>query len=272
MRFNDVPRLGIGTWMMGDDVSKRDDEIAAIRSGLDAGLRLIDTAEMYGDGRSEELVGEAIAGRRDEVFLVSKVLPENSSHDGVRRSLRASLERLGTDYLDCYLLHWRGAVPLAETVAAFDEAVSEGLIRSWGVSNFDPDDLHELQSISGDCATNQVLYNLTRRGPEVDLFPLMRMLGMPAMAYSPIEQGRLFEGEHGKRLAAIASEAGLSPAVLALAWVMRDGSTIAIPKTSSLERMQENVSALDLELTDGVLAALEDAFPAPERSGPLETI
>lgn len=268
----DSVSLGIGTWFLGDHPSHRSQEIEAIRAGLDAGLRIVDTAEMYGDGRAEDLVGEAISGRRDDVYLVSKVLPYHADRAGVRKALGASLERLGTDYLDLYLLHWPGDVPLAETIEAFEDAVSAGLIRHWGVSNFRIDDLDELRAISGDCATNQVLYNLTRRGPELDLFPHMRRLGMPTMAYSPIEQGRLFAGQNGRKLAAIAKQAGYSPAALALAWVTRDGQTVAIPKAGTVEHMKDNLAALDVELTEDLLAELDAAFPAPAEPVPLETL
>ncbi|QMU96803.1 aldo/keto reductase [Microbacterium esteraromaticum] len=261
-----VPAIGIGTWFVGDEASRRDDEIAAIRAGLDAGLTVIDTAEMYGDGRAEDLVGEAIRGRRDEVFLVSKVLPHNASAAGVRRAVQGSLRRLGTDRLDLYLLHWRGSVPLDETVAAFERLESDGDIAAWGVSNLDPDDMAELPS---GCATDQVLYNPVRRGPELDLLPLLRSLGMPMMAYSPLEQSRLLDRPD---LTHLAAELGLSPAQLVLAWVIREGDVLAIPKAGSVTHAQENAAVLDLALPADALAEIDRLLPAPRHPVPLEML
>lgn len=262
----EVPAIGIGTWFIGDDPRRRDDEIAAIRAGLDAGLRVVDTAEMYGDGRSEELVGEAIAGRRDDVFLVSKVLPYNADAAGVKRAAEASLQRLGTDRMDLYLLHWRGGVPFEETVEAFERLIDEGNILSWGVSNLDPDDLAELPE---GAATDQILYNPTRRGPEYDLLPWLRTHGIPAMAYSPLEQARVLGDTV---LAELAAGMGVTVAQLVLAWVVREGDVLAIPKAASVAHAEENAAALDLVLPAEVLAAIDARFPAPTHPVPLEVL
>lgn len=271
MNLTDIP-IGIGTWYLGEDRRKRNSEIAAIRRGLDLGLRVVDAAEMYGSGASEELVGEAIAGRRDDVFLVSKVLPSNASASGVRRALEASLYRLNTDRLDLYLYHWRGHHRLEETVEALQAAVDDGLIGAWGVSNFDPADMDDLADLGVTPATNQILYNLLRRGPEYDLLPLMRERGVDLMAYSPLEQGRLFQGQAGKLLSEIAAEAGTTPAALALAWAVREPGSIAIPRTSSPERMEENASALQVTLTPEILRDLDEVFTPPSGPRPLEIL
>lgn len=267
----EVPALGLGTWMIGEDGRRRAEEIATLRRGLDLGLTLIDTAEMYGDGASEELVGEAIAGRRDEVFLVSKVYPHNASRAGTLAACERSLRRLGTDRLDLYLLHWRGDVPLAETIAAMEKLKAAGKILRWGVSNFDPADMDELMNTPGGerCATDQVLYNLSRRGVEWDLLPWAHAINMPIMAYSPLEQARLlFDGE----LKAIAEGHGWTAAQLALAWVIDRVGVVAIPKSSSRRRLEENVGALDVRLTPEIRAALDRAFPPPHGATPLEMI
>jgi diketogulonate reductase-like aldo/keto reductase len=261
-----VPALGQGTWNMGDSSSTRDSEIDALRTGLDLGLTVVDTAEMYGNGRSEELVGEAIADRRDDAFLVSKVLPSNSSAKGTIEACHASLRRLGTDRLDLYLLHWRGGHPLDETVTAFESLVAEGAIRAWGVSNLDADELAELPD---GCQTDQVLYNLTRRGPEFDLLPWMSARGMPAMAYSPVEQGRLL---HNPALGEIASDLGATPTQVGLAWTLRSGTVLSIPKASTAEHVRENAAARELRLTHEDLDRLDRAFPPPSRPVPLEMI
>ncbi|EPD93700.1 hypothetical protein HMPREF1486_03556 [Streptomyces sp. HPH0547] len=263
-----VPALGQGTWHMGDDPSRRAEELDALRTGIDAGMTLIDTAEMYGSGASEELVGEAVAGRRDEVFLVSKVLPSHADRRGTLQACRASLRRLGTDRIDLYLLHWRGGVPLAETVEAFEDLVREGSIRHWGVSNLDADDLADLPA-GAVPATDQILYNITRRGPEYDLLPRCRELSVPVMAYSPVEQGRLLGHE---ALRAVADAHGATPAQVALAWVLRHEDVIAIPKAASRAHVEENRAAADLTLTDEDLAALDAAFPPPTRKQPLEIL
>ncbi|MDQ4214524.1 aldo/keto reductase [Microbacterium sp. ASV81] len=261
-----VPEIGIGTWFIGDDPSRRDEEIAAIRAGLDAGLRVVDTAEMYGSGRSEELVGEAIRGRRDDVFLVSKVLPNNADAAGVRRAVHGSLTRLGTDRLDLYLLHWRGPVPFEETVEAFERLCDEGAILAWGVSNLDPDDLAELPD---GAATDQILYNPTRRGPEADLLPLLREQGIPAMAYSPLEQARVLRDPV---LAELAATLGLTVAQLVLAWAVRAGDVLAIPKAATVAHARENAAALGTTLPEDVLAVIDRRFPAPAHPVPLEML
>lgn len=267
----DVPALGLGTWMIGDDQGKRADELAALRRGLDLGLRLIDTAEMYGEGASERLVGEAIAGRRDEVFLVSKVYPHNASRQGTIAACERSLKRLGTDRLDLYLLHWRGQYPLAETVAAFQALKAAGKIRHWGVSNLDASDMDELVNVpgGGGVATNQVLYNLGRRGIEWDLLPWMQRRGVPVMAYSPVEQAKLAKD---RRLAALAAEHGVSAAQLALAFVLDREGVIAIPKAGRAAHVEENARALDVVITEQLRSALDALFPPPRRATPLEMI
>jgi diketogulonate reductase-like aldo/keto reductase len=265
----EIPALGQGTWQMAERRDRRAGEIAALRRGLDLGLTLIDTAEMYAEGGAEELVGEAIAGRRDEVFLVSKVYPQNASRRGVADACARSLHRLGTDRLDLYLLHWRGSIPLAATVEGFEDLKRAGKIRHWGVSNFDVEDLAELATVSnpGACATNQILYNLQHRGPEFDLLPAMREQGMPLMAYSPVEKGRL---PRSGALAGVARRHGASPFQVALAFVMRSGNAVAIPKAGDPAHVEENQRALDLELDAEDLAALDRAFPPPDRKLPLE--
>lgn len=267
----DVPALGLGTWMIGDDPNKRTDEIAALRRGMDLGLTLIDTAEMYGEGASERLVGEAIAGRRDELFLVSKVYPHNASRQGTVAACERSLKRLGTDRLDLYLLHWRGQYPLAETVAAFEKLKADGKIRHWGVSNLDTSDMNELTAVAGgnSVAANQVLYNLSRRGIEWDLLPWMQERGIPVMAYSPVEQARLLRD---KRLAALAAEHGVAVAQLALAFVLDRDGVIAIPKTGRATHIEDNAGALNVRMTDELRAALDQMFPPPRRATPLEMI
>lgn len=266
-----VPVLGQGTWYMGDEPRRRADEIATLRQGLDLGMTLIDTAEMYGDGASEKLVGEAIAGRRDEVFLVSKVLPSNASRSGTIAACERSLRRLGTDRIDLYLLHWRGRTPFAETIAAFEALQDAGKIRHWGVSNMDVSDMQELlRAPGGDAvATNQVLYNLTRRGIEYDLLPQAQQAGLPLMAYSPIEQGRLADYPEVED---IAERHGVTAAQVALAWVLRQQGVIAIPKASRPEHVKLNRAALDLKLTQEDLDELDEAFRPPDGPEPLEMI
>ena len=268
---NVVPVLGLGTWRMGESARRRADEIAAVRLALDLGMAVIDTAEMYADGATESLVGEATQGRRKDVFLVSKVLPEHASRKRTLAACDASLERLRTDYLDLYLLHWRGSTPLRETVAAFTELVENGKIRRWGVSNFDVDDMKELLATPGGSAVscNQVLYNLTRRGIELDLLPWCRDHRIPIMAYSPIEQARLLSKKIVKR---VAGRHGATPAQVCLAWVLRQKSVIAIPKAGTPEHVREDYDALELELTKADLRELDEAFPAPTEPQPLEMI
>ncbi len=266
-----VPALGQGTWGMGEQARRAADEALALRLGLDLGMTLIDTAEMYGDGGAEEVVADAIAGRRNEVFLVSKVLPENASRRGTVEACERSLRRLGTDRIDLYLLHWRGGVPLAETLEAFAALLESGKILSWGVSNFDTDDMQELAGLPGGtgCATNQVLYNLTRRGIAFDLLPWCRQHHIPLMAYSPVEQGRLL-GQSA--LKAIAARHDATPAQVALAWLLRQPDLIVIPKATNPAHVRENRAALDLALTGEDLADLDKAFPPPTRKRPLEML
>lgn len=266
-----IPVLGQGTWKMGEDSRRLADEVNALKLGLDLGLTLIDTAEMYASGGAEEVVAEAIAGRRDETFLVSKVLPSNASRAGVQRACENSLKRLRTDRIDLYLLHWPGSVPLTETVAAFEALKKAGKIRHWGVSNFDTDEMEELVGLAdgGNVQTNQVLYNLVRRGLEFDLAPWSRQRGIPLMAYSPVEQGAL---AHNARLDAVATRHGVTPAQIALAWVMHQNGVIAIPKASSQEHVRQNVAALGIRLTPQDIADLDRAFPPPTRKRGLEMI
>lgn len=266
-----VPMLGLGTWRMGENRNRFAEEVAALRLGLDLGLTLIDTAEMYGSGGSERVVAEAIKGRRDETFIVSKVLPSNASREGTMLACERSLKNLATDRIDLYLLHWRGGVPLGETVEAFERLKQGGKIRHWGVSNFDTDDMEELAALPlGEaCQTNQVLYNLLRRGPEYDLLPWSRARGMPLMAYSPIEQGRLARNSH---LQKIAARHGAAPAQVALAWVLAQQGVIAIPKAASPEHVRQNVAAAEIALTNEDAAELDRAFPPPTRKRPLEMI
>ena len=264
-----IPVYGMGTWHMGESRGRFDAEVTALRRGLDLGISLIDTAEMYGSGGAEQVVGEAILGRRDATWLVSKVLPSNASRQRTIRACEDSLKRLHTDRLDLYLLHWRGGTPLEETVRAFDDLKAAGKILRWGVSNFDVDDMEELATISADCAVNQVLYNLTRRGIEHDLLPYQQQRSIPVMAYSPIEQGQL--SDEGT-LAEIAAAHGATATQVALAWVLDKPGVMAIPKTSNLQRMEQNLGALELRLTDAERAALHQAFPPPRRRQPLEML
>ncbi|BCG98233.1 aldo/keto reductase [Mesorhizobium loti] len=263
--------LGQGTWKMGEDSRRRADEVNALKLGLDLGLTLIDTAEMYASGGAEEVVAQAIAGRRAEVFVVSKVLPSNASRAGVQRACENSLKRLRTDRIDLYLLHWPGSVPLAETVEAFEALRRAGKIRHWGVSNFDTEDMEDLAGLpdGGNVQTNQVLYNLVRRGPEFDLAPWSRKRGIPLMAYSPVEQGAL---ARNTGLDAVAARHNATAAQIALAWVMHQDGIIAIPKASSQEHVRQNFAALDIKLTAGDLADLDRAFPPPTRKRGLEMI
>ena len=266
-----VAALGQGTWYLGDDPGTRAEEIAALQRGIDLGATLIDSAEMYGEGRVEELVGEAIAGRRDQVFLVSKVYPHNASRRGAVDACERSLKRLGTDRIDLYLLHWRGGVPLAETVAAFEGLKRDGKIRHWGVSNLDLGDMRELCQVDGGAhvATNQLLFNLSRRGIEWELLPWLRERNVPVMAYSPIEQGRIVGNPKLKQLA---QEAGMTAAQVALAWLLAKDGVIAIPKAANRKHVEENVHASERTLSDSQLAALDEIFPPPKRARPLEVL
>lgn len=266
-----IPVLGQGTWHMGEHPARRADEIAALRVGIDLGMNLVDTAEMYGDGASETLVGEAIEGRRNDVFLVSKVLPGHATRHGTISACERSLKRLGTDHLDLYLLHWRGSIPFAETISGFEALIGAGKIRHWGVSNLDVADMEELLAADGSesVQADQVLYNLTRRGIEWDLMPFVRERRIPIMAYSPIEQGRL--ARHPV-LATIAGRHHVTPAQVALAWVIRHPLVNAIPKAGTPAHARENHGALAVKLSKQDLAALDQAFPPPSGPRPLEMI
>lgn len=273
IRFPDgasVPALGQGTWMMAERPDRRSQEIAALREGIELGMTLIDTAEMYGEGAAEELVAEAVSGLRDRVFLVSKAYPQNASRARLPQACEASLKRLGVERLDLYLLHWRGSVPLAETVEAMELLVAAGKIARWGVSNLDTDDMQELLAVGGEhCAADQILYNLSRRGPEFGLLPWLRQHAIPVMAYSPVEQGRLV-GHSALRT--IADRRGVTPIQVALAWLLHQPNVIAIPKASSVAHVRDNRAAADLALDDEDLAALDRIFPKPSRSRPLEML
>lgn len=266
-----LPALGMGTWQMGEHAAARRDELDALRLGLDLGMTVIDTAEMYGDGRAEELVGAALRGRRDAAFVVSKVYPHNASRRGIVAACERSLARLGTDRIDLYLLHWRGSVPLAETVDGMLALQRAGKIRHFGVSNLDTDDMRELWSVPGGdgAATDQVLYNLTRRGPEWDLLPWCRAHRLPAMAYSPVEQGRLLAD---RRLAGLAAQWGMTPAQAALGWLLAQPNLLVIPKASTPAHVRENAGARDRPLDDVQLAALDAAFPPPDGPRSLEML
>ena len=248
---------------MGEDARLRHQEITALRTGLDLGMTLIDTAEMYGDGATETLLGEAFAGLRDQIFLVSKVYPQNAGRGRIVRACEASLRRLKTDYLDLYLLHWRGSVPFAEMVEGMEALVRARKIRRWGVSNLDHGDMDQLFRAGGEsCATNQILYNVTERGAEFDLLPQLRRRQIPTMAYSPIGQGRL---PKSAALSAIAKRHAASPYQVALAWVLRDPLVIAIPKAGDAAHVADNRRALDLVLMAEDLAAIDADFPPPTR-------
>lgn len=263
-----VPALGQGTWKMGEAEKNRRAEVAALKLGLDLGMTLVDTAEMYADGGAEEVVAEAIAGRRDEVFLVSKVLPSNASRAGTVEAAERSLKRLKTDRLELYLLHWRGSDPLAETLAGFDELMRAGKIRSFGVSNFDVADLEEWFRLTGGdrCQTNQVLYNLKQRGIEFDLLPWQARRKMPLMAYSPLEIGLLAKSAGVQR---VARRHSATPAQVALAFVLRDPHVLTIPKSSKPEHIRQNRAAADLKLGPDDLNDLNHAASPPHKKTPL---
>jgi diketogulonate reductase-like aldo/keto reductase len=266
-----VPALGLGTWHMGENRRRHSDEVAAVRLALDLGISVIDTAEMYGDGAAELVIGEAVAGRRKEAFLVSKVLPTHARYDMTLVACAASLGRLRTDYLDLYLLHWRGSTPLRETIDAFTHLVDTGQIKQWGVSNFAMSDMKDLLATPGGSAVscNQVLYNLSRRGIEFDLLPWCRDHGIPIMAYSPVEQGRLLSNKTVRR---VAGRHNATPAQICLAWVLRQEGVIAIPKAGIPEHVREDYDALDVRLTSEDLHELDEAFPPPREPQPLEMI
>lgn len=263
-----VPSLGLGTWRMGEQTSQAANEVAVLQRGIDLGLTLIDTAEMYGDGGAESIVGEAITGRRDAVYLVSKVLPSNASHKGTIVACEASLKRLGTDKIDLYLLHWRGNYPLAETLAAFQELRQAGKIGAFGVSNFDLKDMQEWMSLTGgeEAVVDQVQYSIDRRGIDFDLLPWCQRMSIAIMAYCPLAQGDI---PAGGALQHVATRRQATPAQIMLAWCLRQPNVIAVPKTSNPQRVAENAKAADIELTAEDLADLDRDFPAPKRVQPL---
>jgi diketogulonate reductase-like aldo/keto reductase len=266
-----MPRLGLGTWHMGESRGRRPAEVAALKLGLGLGMALVDTAEMYGSGGAEEVVGEAIRGRREEVFVVSKFYPHNAARAKLRQACAASLGRLGIERIDCYLYHWRGPVPLAETVATLGELAQEGKIASWGVSNFDVRDMEELVAVPGGerVAANQVLYHLGERGIEFALLPWCAERGVDVMAYSPLDEGRL--AGH-PALKSIGTRLGVTPAQVALAWVLRDPRVVAIPKAARPEHVRANRAAVDLRLDAQALVELDHAFPPPRRKTALAMI
>ena len=266
-----VPALGLGTWHMGEGYASPEEEAASLRAGLDLGMTVIDTAEMYADGGAEEVVGEAIKGRRGEVFLVSKVLPYNASRAGTIAACEASLKRLGTDHIELYLLHWRGRHPFSETVEAFETLKAQGKIGAWGVSNFDVSDMKELLEDAEPQrpAANQILYNLARRGIEFDLLRWSQVQGIPLMAYSPLDEGRLLDHPVLEEIGRIHD---VGPAQVALAFLLTKAGVIAIPKSGSPERIRENFRASEIRLTSEDLRLLDEAFPPPTRKRPLEMI
>ena len=266
-----IPSMGLGTWHMGERIGNPKTEVDALVRGLDLGAALIDTAEMYARGGAERVVGSAIKGRRDEVFIVSKILPHNASFDGTIRACENSLQRMEIESIDLYLLHWPGNHPLEYTVSAFEQLKTDGKIRHWGVSNFDTSDMQELYGIpeGKNCQINQVLYNLSRRGIEWDLLPWCRSMGLPIMAYSPIEQGRLLEN---KKLKALASEIGVSAAQLSIAWSIRNNDIITIPKASNLEHVSQNIDAWTIKLESAILDELDKLFEPPVRKKGLDVL
>ncbi len=266
-----VPSMGLGTWHMGERIGNPKTEVDALSRGLDLGATLIDTAEMYARGGAERVVGSAIKGRRDDVFIVSKVLPHNASFDGTIRACENSLQRMEIESIDLYLLHWPGNHPLESTISAFEQLKTDGKIKHWGVSNFDTSDMQELYGIpeGKNCQINQVLYNLSRRGIEWDLLPWCRSKGLPIMAYSPIEQGRLLEN---KKLKALASEIGVSAAQLSIAWSIRKNDIITIPKASNLEHVSQNIDAWTIKLESTVLDELDKLFEPPVRKKGLDIL
>ena len=267
--------LGLGTWRMGESAAARKREVGAVRAALDMGWRVVDTAEMYGEGGAEKVAGEAIGAAlrvgslaRDDLFVVSKVYPQNASAKGAAAACERSLKRLGLDHLDCYLLHWRGSVPLAETVDAFEGLRARGRIRHWGVSNFDRSDMDELLREPGGerCATNQIYYSLSSRGPAFDLVPWLQDRGIVTMAYSPIDQGALASSV---KLAALARRRGATAAQIALAWLTAQPGVMAIPKATSEAHLRENFAAQSIVVDDAERAELDQAFPPPKRKTPL---
>ncbi|MDQ7247033.1 aldo/keto reductase [Dongia sedimenti] len=268
---DEIPVLGQGTWRMGEQAKQRGAEVKALQLGLDLGMTLIDTAEMYADGKSEEVVAEAMAGRRDQVYLVTKVLPSNASRKGVAAAAERSLKRLKTDRIDLYLLHWRGGEPLAETLAGFHDLLNAGKIRSYGVSNFDVNDMKEWLALKDgtEVQANQVLYNVATRGIDFDLVRWQAERGIPIMAYSPLAQGRL---PKSGALKAVAARHDATVGQVMLAWCLRHKHVFAVPKTSRLEGVTENAAAADLLLTGADLAEIDRDFPPPNRAKPLEML
>lgn len=268
---SEVPALGQGTWNMGEQTSRKQQEVGALQLGLDLGMQLIDTAEMYGEGGAEEVVGAAVAGRRDHAYIVSKVYPHNASHDGVLAACERSLRRLKIDAIDLYLLHWQGHHPLAETFDGFEALKKAGKIKAWGVSNFDLENMREALAY-GAPATNQVRYNLMKRGIEFDLLPWARQRQMPVMAYSPLETSGHEQAAllNNPGLKALADAHGVTPAQIALAWVLHQDGVIAIPKAVDPVHLRANRAAADIVLSDDDLAALDRAFPPPRRRRPLD--
>ena len=265
-----MPTFGIGTWRMGEDRRRRKDETDAISHGVDLGFTLIDTAEMYGEGGAEEAIADAIAGRRDGLYIVSKVYPHNATRAGTIAACERSLKRMAIERIDLYLLHWRGGARLAETFEAFHRLREAGKIADFGVSNFDRDDMEDAARLDkGLTGSNQVLYCLSRRGPEFDLLPWMRQRAVPLMAYSPLDQGGLLRKA---ALRKIAGEVGCTPAQLALAWLMAQPGVVTIPKSASRERVKENLGALDVKLSPEIVAELDRAFPPPKGKQALEML
>lgn len=274
VRFADgteVPALGQGTWHMGERGSDRGAEADALRAGIDLGMTVIDTAEMYASGGAEEVVADAVRGRREEVFLVSKVLPHNASRRGTVAACEASLRRMGIETIDLYLLHWPGSHPLEDTIDAFERLAADGKIRRFGVSNFDTEEMNEFWSTAGGpaCQTNQILYNLSRRGPEYDLIPWCGGHDVPIMAYSPLEQGRLARNQ---ALGAVARRHGVTPLQIALAWTLRGDGVLSIPKAGVIEHVRQNRAAADIDLSPDDIAALDAAFPPPTKRRSLEIL
>lgn len=265
----DLPILGLGTWRMGDDARRAAEEVRVVQRALDLGLSLIDTAEIYANGGAERIVGEAIKGRRDQAFIVSKVAPSHASRQGVVRACEASLKHLGTETIDLYLLHWRGGTPLRETIDAFEALQAAGKIRAWGVSNFDVDDMEDMP-VGAQCSANQVLYNPQSRGIEYSLLPYCQSHHIPIMAYTPLGQsGRVLQNA---AIAAIAARHHATPAQVALAWGIRHPGVVTIPKTATLARLEENLGALSLTLTEADLREIDQAFPPPRQKTVLDMI
>lgn len=266
-----IPALGMGTWKMGDDAARRDEEVAALRRGVELGMRVVDTAEMYAEGGAERVVGAALAGLRDQVFVVSKVYPHNAGRRAAIAACERSLERLGTDRIDLYLLHWRGSVPLAETVEAFERLRAQGKIRHWGVSNFDVDDMVELAALDpqGRCCANQVYYSASQRGVEHDLAPWLAARSIALMAYCPLDEGKLVAHPV---LAAIGRRHGASAAQVALAWLLARPGVVAIPKAARVAHVESNHAAAALRLSAQDLTEIDRAFPPPRGKRPLAIV